>query len=88
MRSYVVPEGMGGEMTAQRSFQGLGFFTILLAAGLYSLVKGSFSLLTPDQQAYRLFVREEYQEAANHFAAAGRAPQADHARALLRRAGC
>lgn len=68
MRSDVVQEGVGGEMKAQRSFQVLGLFMILLAACLYFFAKGSLSLLTPDQQAYRLFLREEYPEAADHFA--------------------
>ena len=64
MRSDVVQEGVGGEMKAQRLFQVLGLFMILLAASLYFFAKGSFSLLTPDQQAYRLFLREEYMDAA------------------------
>jgi Ca-activated chloride channel family protein len=44
------------------------FCMAVLLAYLYCLAKGNCSLLTPDQKAYRLFERGEYQEAAEFFA--------------------
>jgi Ca-activated chloride channel family protein len=40
---------------------------VVLAAVLYCLANGACSLLTPDQQAYRLFAAERYEEAAQRF---------------------
>jgi Ca-activated chloride channel family protein len=62
---------MGGEMSVQISsfkFQVLGLSMVVLVAGLYCLTNGNCSLLTPDQQGYRLFVRGKYPEAAELFA--------------------
>jgi Ca-activated chloride channel family protein len=61
---------MGGEVRVQISssrFQLATLCIAVLAAGLYCLTYGNCSLLTPDQQAYRLFASEKYEEAAERF---------------------
>ena len=42
-------------------------FIALLVAGMYSLATGAVSLLTPDQQGYRLFEQARFAEAAEYF---------------------
>jgi Ca-activated chloride channel family protein len=44
---------------------GLGL--LLLGPGLYCLVAGDCALLTPDQQGYRHYLQQRYQEAAQRF---------------------
>lgn len=62
---------MGSEMSVQISAIKLlvvGLCMVVLVAGLYLLADRTLSLLTPDQQGYRLFARGNYQEASEYFA--------------------
>lgn len=46
----------------------LGVIALVIGSGGYCLSDGDCSLLTPDQQAYRLFTQEHYDRAAARFA--------------------
>lgn len=45
-----------------------GLILLVVGAGVYCMTKGGCSLLTPDQQGYRLFKQESYAQAATRFA--------------------
>ena len=45
-----------------------GLVLLVISAGVYCLSDGDCSLLTPDQQGYRLFKQADYERAATRFA--------------------
>jgi Ca-activated chloride channel family protein len=52
-----------------QAFRTLKTVTVVaVLGGAFLLVTGRVSLLTPDQQGYRYYEREEYEQAAIHFA--------------------
>lgn len=45
-----------------------GLILLMIGSGFYCMLDGDCSLLTPDQQGYRLFKQENYKQAAARFA--------------------